>query len=128
MQLNNIPVGEDHAIFSHSSDNQVFTDFDEVRNEIQRETDRIAGRNKNISSDPITVKIYSKDVIDLTLVDLPGITKVPVGDQPTDIEMQVRQLIMDNIQNPNSIILAISPANQDIANSDSLKLAREVDP
>jgi len=31
-------------------------------------------------------------------------------------------------QQPNSIILAISPANQDIATSDAIKLAREVDP
>lgn len=29
---------------------------------------------------------------------------------------------------PNSLILAISPANQDIATSDAIKLAREVDP
>lgn len=29
---------------------------------------------------------------------------------------------------PNCIILAISPANQDIATSDAIKLAKEVDP
>lgn len=29
---------------------------------------------------------------------------------------------------PNCIILAISPANQDIATSDAIKLSREVDP
>jgi hypothetical protein len=29
---------------------------------------------------------------------------------------------------PNCIILAISPANQDIATSDAIKLARDVDP
>jgi dynamin 1-like protein len=32
------------------------------------------------------------------------------------------------IQNPNSILLAISPANVDVANSDALRLAKEVDP
>ena len=35
---------------------------------------------------------------------------------------------MEFISNENSIILAISPANADIANSDALKFAREVDP
>lgn len=36
--------------------------------------------------------------------------------------------ILFNFLQPNSIILAISPANQDIATSDAIKLAREVDP
>ena len=35
---------------------------------------------------------------------------------------------MTYIKNPNTIILAISAANNDLANSDALKLAREVDP
>jgi GTP-binding protein EngB required for normal cell division len=126
LQLNHLPHGEDHAIFGHSS--RTYTDFTEVRAEIERETDRVCGKNKDISHEPITLKIYSKDVIDLTLVDLPGITKVPVGDQAHDIEMQIRELILEYIMSENSIILAISPANIDIANSDALKLAREVDP
>jgi replication fork clamp-binding protein CrfC len=66
--------------------------------------------------------------LNLTLVDLPGITKVPVGDQPADIETQIRSMIMDFIAKENCLILAVSPANSDIANSDALKLAREVDP
>lgn len=53
---------------------------------------------------------------------------MPVGDQAHDIEVQVRNLIMEYISNENAIILAISPGNSDIANSDSLKLAWEVDP
>ena len=57
-----------------------------------------------------------------------GLTKVPVGDQPEDIEQQIRALISKFIQNPNSIILAVSAANADIATSESLKIARDVDP
>lgn len=67
-------------------------------------------------------------MVNLTLVDLPGMTKVPVGDQPEDIELQIRDLCTDYIQNPNSIILAVCAANTDMATSESLKLAREVDP
>ena len=66
-------------------------------------------------------------MVDLTLVDLPGITKVPVHGQPTDVEEQIKRLILAYITQPNALILAISSANQDIANSDALKLAREVD-
>lgn len=54
--------------------------------------------------------------------------QVPVGEQPEDIEMQIRELVLFYIGNPNSIILAVSPANMDMATSESLKLAKEVDP
>lgn len=54
--------------------------------------------------------------------------QVPVGDQPEDIETQVQEMILSFISNPNSLILCVSPANSDLATSDALKLAREVDP
>lgn len=104
------------------------TDFDEICEEIERETERVTGTNKGISSEPIRLKIYSPRVLNLTLVDLPGVTKVPVGDQPLDIENQIRHLILQYISNPNSIILAVTPANIDLATSEALKIAREVDP
>ncbi|KAF7309477.1 Dynamin protein [Mycena indigotica] len=105
-----------------------FTDFGEIRKEIEQETFRVAGQNKGVSKLPISLRIYSPDVLDLTLVDLPGLTKIPVGDQPSDIERQIRNLVTDYISKPNSVILAVSPANVDLANSESLKLARQVDP
>lgn len=67
-------------------------------------------------------------VLNLTLVDLPGITKIPVGDQPADIEYQILDMIMQYICNENCLILAVTPANADLANSDALKLAKDVDP
>ena len=82
--------------------------------------------SQNISDKPINLKIYSPHVLNLTLVDLPGITKVPIEGQPKDIESQIRKLVMQFIKNPNSIILAVSSANVDIANSDSLQIAKEV--
>ncbi|TSK28067.1 Dynamin-1-like protein [Bagarius yarrelli] len=81
-----------------------------------------------ISNEPIHLKIFSPHVVNLTLVDLPGITKVPVGDQPKDIEVQIRELILQYISNPNCIILAVTAANTDMATSEALKVAREVDP
>ena len=66
-------------------------------------------------------------VLNLTLIDLPGMTKVPVGDQPPDIEMQIRGMILEFISKDSCLILAVSPANTDLANSDALKIAKEVD-
>ncbi|XP_063747074.1 dynamin 3a isoform X3 [Eleginops maclovinus] len=105
-----------------------FTDFDEICKEIEAETQRITGSNKGISPVPINLRIYSPNVLNLTLVDLPGITKVPVGDQPADIEYQIRDMIMQFICKENCLILAVTPANTDLANSDALKLAKDVDP
>lgn len=55
------------------------------------------------------------------------LNQVPVGDQPKDIEIQIRELIFKYISNPNSIILAVTAANTDMATSEALKVAREVD-
>ncbi|KAI5812543.1 Dynamin central region-domain-containing protein [Pyronema omphalodes] len=107
---------------------QKFFDFNKVREEIVRETESKAGKNVNISPKPINLRIYSPRVLTLTLVDLPGLTKVPVGDQPADIERQIKEMVLKQISKSNAIILAVTAANTDLANSDGLKLAREVDP
>ncbi|CAH6719209.1 vacuolar protein sorting-associated protein 1 [[Candida] jaroonii] len=108
--------------------NKKFYNFEDIRTEIVRETDAKTGKNSGISPVPINLRIYSPHVLTLTLVDLPGLTKVPVGDQPKDIEKQIRDMIMKFISKPNAIILSVNAANTDLANSDGLKLAREVDP
>ncbi|XP_047053882.1 dynamin-related protein 3B-like isoform X2 [Lolium rigidum] len=105
-----------------------YSDFREIRREIQAETDREAGGNKGVSDRQIRLKIHSPNVLNITLVDLPGITKVPVGDQPTDIEARIRTMILSYIKHKTCIILAVSPANADLANSDALQMARQADP
>lgn len=67
-------------------------------------------------------------MLNLTLIDLPGMTKVAVGDQPHDIEHQIRDMLMQFITKESCLILAVTPANTDLANSDALKIAKEVDP
>ncbi|KAG0280802.1 vacuolar protein sorting-associated protein 1 [Linnemannia exigua] len=105
-----------------------YTDFNLIREEIVRDTEAKTGKNAGISPLPINLRIYSPHVLTLTLVDLPGLTKLPVGDQPKDIEKQIRDMIVKYITKPNSIILAVTAANVDLANSDGLRLARDVDP
>ncbi|KAM8964926.1 dynamin-1-like protein isoform 2-T5 [Sarcophilus harrisii] len=118
---------EEWATFLHSK-HKIYTNFHEIPKEISNETERITGTNKAISLAPLYMTIYSPKVLNLTLVDLPGLTKVPVGDQPPDIEMLVRDLNLSYIINPSCLILAVTAANTDMSNSESLKLAREVDP
>ena len=76
----------------------------------EAETERALGRTKKVSSEPIRLRIFSPHVLNLSLVDLPGVTKVPVGDQPADIEVQLRTMVLEYIENPNAIVLAVSAA------------------
>ncbi|XP_073941475.1 dynamin-1 shibire isoform X9 [Choristoneura fumiferana] len=117
----------EYAEFLHCKGKK-FVDFNEVRAEIEAETDRITGSNKGISPVPINLRVYSPNVLNLTLIDLPGLTKVPIGDQPADIEQQIKGMIFQFIRRESCLILAVTPANTDLANSDALKLAKEVDP
>ena len=136
-QANGIPEGidstdkeaniEEWGEFLHIP-GQKYYDFNKIRDEIVKETDSKTGKNAGISSAPINLRVYSPKVLTLTLVDLPGLTKVPVGDQPRDIERQIKEMVLKQITKPNAIILAVTAANTDLANSDGLKLAREVDP
>jgi dynamin GTPase len=38
---------------------RIFSDFDEIRREIEVDTERVTGRNKGISNLPINLRIYS---------------------------------------------------------------------
>ncbi|XP_015255908.1 PREDICTED: dynamin-2-like isoform X1 [Cyprinodon variegatus] len=117
----------EYAEFLHCKGRK-FVDFEEVRMEIEAETDRLTGSNKGISPIPINLRVYSPNVLNLTLIDLPGMTKVAVGDQPVDIEHQIRDMLLQFITKESCLILAVTPANTDLANSDALKIAKEVDP
>eukprot|EP01103_Thecamoeba_quadrilineata_P012017 TRINITY_DN299_c0_g1_i2.p1 TRINITY_DN299_c0_g1~~TRINITY_DN299_c0_g1_i2.p1 ORF type:complete len:651 (-),score=133.95 TRINITY_DN299_c0_g1_i2:332-2284(-) len=119
----NIEWGE----FVHMPMEKLYS-YDRIREEIIRETDRLTGRNKGISFEPIRLKLYSPDVLNLTLVDLPGYTTIPVGDQPQDVEEQTRNMIYSYIDNPNTIIITVTAANTDIQNLFAVHFAKEVDP
>ncbi|XP_043706767.1 dynamin-related protein 12A isoform X2 [Telopea speciosissima] len=127
LQLHKIDERREYAEFLHLPRRR-FTDFAAVRKEISDETDRETGRSKQISSVPIHLSIYSPNVVNLTMIDLPGLTKVAVEGQPDSIVQDIENMVRSYIEKPNCIILAISPANQDLATSDAIKISREVDP
>ncbi|TMW93257.1 hypothetical protein EJD97_011957 [Solanum chilense] len=128
LQLHRLEQGSrEYAEFGHLP-RKKFTDFAAVRKEIADETDRETGRSKQISSVPIYLSIYSPNVVNLTLIDLPGLTKVAVEGQSDSIVADIENMVRAYIEKPNCIILAVSPANQDLATSDAIKISREVDP
>ncbi|XP_027341710.1 dynamin-related protein 1C isoform X3 [Abrus precatorius] len=111
LQLHKTEDGtQEYAEFLHLPRKR-FTDFAAVRKEIADETDRITGKSKQISNIPIHLSIYS-----------------PNEGQQESIVQDIENMVRSYVEKPNCIILAISPANQDIATSDAIKIAREVDP
>ena len=88
----------------------------------------MTGKSRGISPVPIHLSISSPNVVNLTLVDLPGLTKIAIDGQSETIVAEIENMVRSYVSNPNTIILAVSPANQDLATSDAMKLAREMDP
>lgn len=128
LQLVQLPFSneEEWGEFLHKPGKKYF-DFAEINNEIQQRTEEIAGKSA-ITDRPINLKVFSRKVLNLTLVDLPGLVMNAVGDQPKDIDRQIREMVTRYVSPDNTIILAISAANADLATSVSLRLARQLDP
>ena len=126
LRLCHINSGEPWAIFEERK-GQKFTDFIKVRETIEALTDEVCNKNKNIIDKPIVLNVYSQTCPDLTLVDLPGVTRVPIGDQPKNIEQITKDMARRYAEDPLTIILCVIAANSDIATSDGLMLAKEID-
>ena len=99
-----------------------------MREEIEAETARSLGPGKAVSAEPIMLTIKSPYVPNLTLVDMPGLTKIATDGQPQSIVRELEDMSRAYIKSENVIILAVSPANADIATSDAMRLVKEYDP
>lgn len=99
-----------------------------MRDRINELTDKDAGLKKGIIKEAIKLTIYSPDCPDLTIIDLPGITKVPLkdSDQPENIEELTKELCSHYCSDERTIILCVVPANQDLTTQDALKMATKV--
>uniref|UniRef100_A0A8C0WCP3 Dynamin-type G domain-containing protein n=1 Tax=Castor canadensis TaxID=51338 RepID=A0A8C0WCP3_CASCN len=104
------------------------SDPSQVEREVNKAQNVIAGEGLGISEELISLEISSPHVPDLTLIDLPGITRVAVGNQPADIGRQIKRLIRTYIQKQETINLVVVPSNVDIATTEALSMAQEVDP
>ncbi|NWX15494.1 MX protein, partial [Aegotheles bennettii] len=100
----------------------------DVERAIREAQDVVAGIRGGISGELISLEICSPDVPDLTLIDLPGIARVAVGNQPKDIGEQIKRLLKKIICRQETLNLVVVPCNIDIATTEALKMAQEVDP
>ncbi|XDV52921.1 hypothetical protein PO909_021559 [Leuciscus waleckii] len=105
-----------------------FGDPSLVEEHVAAAQNELAGKGVGICDELITLEVMSPDVCDLTLIDLPGIARVPVKGQPEDIGKQIKLLIMKYIEKQETINLVVVPCNTDIATTEALQMAQEVDP
>jgi len=96
--MNNIPnLKEPYAEFDEvmeAGKKKRYTNFNEVRKMIDEVTDKVCGSKKVIKDIPIVLNIFSPNCPNLTIVDLPGITSIPVGDQPKNIYEITRDMAL----------------------------------
>ena len=113
-----------YAIFNDEIPGKKFTNFSEVRDAINELTDKVCGNSKGIVDKPIVLNVYSHTCPDLTLVDLPGITRIAIHGQAQDIEKVTKAMAHRYVSDPRTIILCVVPANADMTTSDGLQMAR----
>ena len=126
LHLNHINSGEPWAEFEERKDIK-FTDFTKLEETIEELTEELSEMNRKIINKPIILNIYSQTCPDLTLFDLPGIFRVPIGDCPRNIELITQNITQKYIEDPLTIILCVINANSDIWTSGSLRMAKEID-
>ncbi|XP_041638721.1 interferon-induced GTP-binding protein Mx-like [Cheilinus undulatus] len=113
---------------SYQNHEEELEDPTDVEKKIREAQDEMAGVGVRISEELISLEISSPDVPDLTLIDLPGIARVAVKGQPENIGEQIKRLIQRFITKQGTISLVVVPCNVDIATTEALKMAQEVDP
>ncbi|KAL7845816.1 hypothetical protein AOLI_G00240080 [Acnodon oligacanthus] len=116
------------AVLSYKDVSIKLEDPSQVEGYVCEAQNELAGDGVGICDDLITLEIMSANVCDLTLIDLPGIARVPVQGQPEDIGDQIKNLIQRFIEKSETINLVVVPCNVDIATTEALKMAQEVDP
>lgn len=120
-------TAEPYFVFPKDFPDKKISNSDEVVRTIELLTDKETKNTKTISDSPIVCNVYSATVPDLTLIDLPGITRIPVEGQPANIEEISKNLVAKYCSDPNTLILCVIPANIDIATSEALSFVRKLD-
>ncbi|KAA0057070.1 dynamin-related protein 4C-like [Cucumis melo var. makuwa] len=124
LQQHSAPKTELRLEFNGKS---IVTDESHVSEAINVATEELAGHGKGISNTPLTLEVRKNGVPDLTMVDLPGITRVPVHGQPENIYDQIKDIIMEYITPEQSIILNVLSATVDFTTCESIRMSQVVD-
>jgi hypothetical protein len=121
------PTAKPYAIFDKENFGTIY-DFADIKAKIEALTEKVCGSSKGIIDDPIILNVYSPSCPDLTLIDLPGITRIAQEGQAKNIEEVTKNMAARYCGDERTIILCVIPANQDMSTSDGLQMAMKLDP
>ncbi|XP_010040738.2 dynamin-related protein 4C [Eucalyptus grandis] len=127
MQLQENPQADRPQLYLEFNGKVVPTDEDNIAKAINDATDEIAGHGKGVSKTPLTLVIEKPGIPDLTMIDLPGMTRVPVHGQPENIYEQISEMIMEYIRPEESLILNVLSATVDFSTCESIRMSQMVD-
>lgn len=86
-------------------------------------------RKPTFSNDVLRLEITGPEQEHLSVIDVPGIFKSTTEGVTTKADIQlVRSMVKNYMDNPRSVMLAVIPANVDVATQEILELAAEADP
>jgi GTP-binding protein EngB required for normal cell division len=116
--------------FKLTSPKPIAEEINAIRAYIQQLTIERAGDEMNISTNEINVRVYSPHVVNINLIDLPGLTMIACTDkgQPRDIKDQIQNLVKKYIEDPSNIVLCVMPAREDIETDIALEFTKQFDP
>lgn len=84
--------------------------------------------SKTFSEDVLRLEISGPEQDHLSVIDILGIFKRTTSGVTTKEDMQmVKSMVQGYMENPRSVILAVIPANVDIATQEILEMAEGVD-
>ncbi|KAL3749790.1 hypothetical protein ACJRO7_010848 [Eucalyptus globulus] len=127
IRLQDIPQADRPELYLDFNGKVVPTDEDKIAKAINDATDEIASHGKGVSGPPLILVIKKYGIPDLIMIDLPGITRVPVNGQPEDIYEQISKIIMECIRREESIILNVLSATVDFSTCESIRMSQMVD-
>ena len=90
----------------------------------------LAPNPMSITRETITLRLASSRLSNMSLIDLPGLTSVPLVSQgqPEDIREQLRDLVASFAANPRATIVLVSQATGDLEADQAFELVRRLDP
>ena len=134
MQLRSIAADEDEYAVISSSDifcHEQRIALSDVAAKVDELTAKLAGSEKGVEDKPIYLEVHRHDQEDLTLVDLPGITRVAregQGGSGAELEALIKGMARQYCEPKETIILNVVSAMVDFSTSASLQLSQELDP
>ena len=131
LKLREATDGEEFAELPQLGDDDrapIRIELGQISEAIETRTTELAGDSKDIVDTPVEMTVYRKDQDDLTLIDLPGMTRVAVEGQHQDIEATITKMYRRYIAPEETIVLNVVSAMVDMSTSKALQLSRELDP